>query len=182
MITFFPQKGQAKASALHPFPPLAARLSTPPPATVTQSRVCICHTQYVRFCPMDLLSLIVCPWRKPTRRAAAGLLLLILQHSGRPVVKHVGLIGLRRQRLLLQRHSNLIAGLLLHSSDPPVETAVVHPLLQNSDPNAEGVNSSARGRFSDPAVLAGRILSQSPTLFRFVPDLPMCAIPLRLLA
>ena len=159
MITFFPQKGQAKASALHPFPPLAARLSTPPPATVTQSRVCICHTQYVRFCPMDLLSLIVCPWRKPTRRAAAGLLLLILQHSGRPVVKHVGLIGLRRQRLLLQRHSNLIAGLLLHSSDPPVETAVVHPLLQHSDPNAEGFNSSARGRFSDPAVLAGRILS-----------------------
>ena len=84
---------------------------------------------------------------------------MILQHSGRPVVKHVGLIGLRRQRLLLQRHSNLIAGLLLHSSDPPVETAVVHPLLQHSDPNEEGVNPPARGPFSEPAELAGRILS-----------------------
>ena len=67
------------------------------------------------------------------------LLMMILQHNGRPVVKHVELSGLRRQRLLLQQHSNLIDGLLLHSSDPPVEMAVVHPLLQHSDPNAEGV-------------------------------------------
>ena len=86
-------------------------------------------------------------------------MLMILQHSGRPVVKHVGLNGLRRRRLLLQQHSNLIAGLLPHSSDPPVEMAVVHPLLQHSDPIAEGVNPPARGPFSDPAVLAGRILS-----------------------
>ena len=85
---------------------------------------------------------------------------MILQHSGRPVVKHVGLSGLRWQRLLLSQHSKLIVGLLLHSSGPPVEMAVVHPLLQHSDPNAEGgVNPPARGSFSDPAVLAGRILS-----------------------
>ena len=48
------------------------------------------------------------------------MLSMILQHSGRPVVEHVELSGLQRQRLLLQQHSNLIAGLLLHSSDPPV--------------------------------------------------------------
>ena len=68
-ISLFPQKRQAKPSALHPIPPLvAARLSNPSPATATQSRVCICHTQCVRFCPFDVLSfMIVRPWRKPTK-------------------------------------------------------------------------------------------------------------------
>ena len=84
---------------------------------------------------------------------------MILQHSGRRVVKHVGLSALRRQRLLLGQHRNLIAGLLLHFSDLPIEIAVAHPLEQHSDPNAEGVNPPAQGPFSDPAELAGRILA-----------------------
>ena len=87
-ISLFPQKRQAKPSALHPIPPLvAARLSNPSPATATQSRVCICHTQCMRFCPLDILSLMVRPWRKRTSAAAGLLIMTLLQHNRRQVVK-----------------------------------------------------------------------------------------------
>ena len=104
-ISLFPQKRQAKPSALHPIPPLvAARLSNPSPATATQSRVCICHTQCVRFRPLDILSLIVWPWRKPTRRAASCRIADYDDNATQraPSRQTVGLSGLRRQRLLLQ--------------------------------------------------------------------------------
>ena len=58
----------------------SSSLSTPPPATVSQRRVCVCHTDCVCSCPLDLLWLIVRPWRKTS--AAAGLLMMILsQHN-----------------------------------------------------------------------------------------------------
>ena len=65
---FFP-KGAGKATFSTPFyapfsiprfisiPPLPVCLSIPPPATVSQSNVCICHTQCVRFCPLDIFSI-----------------------------------------------------------------------------------------------------------------------------
>ena len=43
----------------------------------------------------------------------------------------------------LQLHSNLIAGHWLHSSDPRVDMARVHPLVQHSDPNTDGVDPVA---------------------------------------
>ena len=73
----------APHSSPHSTPP---RLSLPPAATVSQSRVCICHSQRMRFCPLDLLSLIVRLFPTPTR-AAAALLMILLQHNGRLVVK-----------------------------------------------------------------------------------------------
>ena len=94
-ISFFSQEGQEKPRSLphstphsmihlHSTPP---RLSIPPPAMVSQSRICICHTQCVRFCPLDLLSLIARPCRKTTSAAAGLLIMILLQHNGRPVVK-----------------------------------------------------------------------------------------------
>ena len=59
----------------------SSSLSIPPLATVSQSRVCACHTGCVCSCPLDLLCLMVRPWRKTS--AAAGLLLMIRpQHNG----------------------------------------------------------------------------------------------------
>ena len=57
ILFFFPKRGRQKQALSTPFhlPPFAARLSTSPPATVTQSMVCISHTQ----CAFLSLGLIV---------------------------------------------------------------------------------------------------------------------------